>query len=382
MASSRARPAPNLRALVARVAVVATGIALASSGVARAGNNDLQLLNLCPQAAAPTLGGTLECSWVRRAAPGNMAGTPAGLIVGPDDRTGPVTVPVEGQVAFRSLMSELGVVIAPRLQTPADTLGYAGFQFSAELGVTKINSSRSYWNGVAGFNPGGEPRSDSYLTTVGGFVRKGMWFPLPAFEFGAGALNIIGSRMYAIQGYAKLALQEGFHGWWLPSFAVRGSVSQLLGTDQVDLNVYGVDVLISKAFGIAGTSRLEPFLGWNVLFIDATSGVIDATPSCDAFEVQQAAPGTQVNDHCAPSQSGTTNDTFANFTFPQQSVITRYRWSAGFKLKMSVLFLVGEFDFVQAGRSQDGNQPSTQPEAVRDASGSQQSFSVSAGFDF
>ena len=50
-------------------------------------------------------------------------------------------------------MSELGVAIAPRLMTPADTLGYAGFQFSAELGVTKINGNRkvgnvAYWDGI------------------------------------------------------------------------------------------------------------------------------------------------------------------------------------------------------------------------------------------
>ena len=32
----------------------------------------------------------------------------------------------DGQSRFRSLMSELGVAIAPRLMTPADTLGYAG----------------------------------------------------------------------------------------------------------------------------------------------------------------------------------------------------------------------------------------------------------------
>ena len=131
---------------------------------------------------------------------------------------------------FRSLMSELGVVVAPRLQTPADTLGYAGFQFSAELGVTKINSGadRGYWNGVSGVNPANPTasRPGTYLTTVGGFVRKGIWLPLPAFEFGAGAVNIVGSGMYALQGYAKLALQEGFHGWALPSLAVRGSASQ------------------------------------------------------------------------------------------------------------------------------------------------------------
>jgi hypothetical protein len=349
--------------VVAGVSLVA--VALASGGVARAGNNDLKLLNLCDIPAGAT-----ECPWVTR-------DKTTGLI------TDAVTVPAEGQARFRSLMSELGVVIAPRLQTPADTLGYAGFQFSAELGLTTINASRDYWRGVASVDPASpnDGHPSSTLTTVGGFVRKGMWFPLPAFEFGAGALSILQSNMYVLQGYAKIALQEGFHGWWLPSFAVRGSASQLLGTDQVDLNVYGLDVLLSKAFGIAGTSRLEPYIGWNVLWIDAQSGVIDATPACDAYDARQAPPSTdpkQALPGCTVAQNGTWNDTLSNFTFPQQSVITRYRWSGGFKLKMSVLFLVGEYDFIQAGKSRDSKGDA----AVRDGSGSQQSFSFSAGFDF
>ena len=278
---------------------------------------------------------------------------------------------------FRSLMSELGVVIAPRLQTPADTLGYAGFQFSAELGITQISHNAAYWNGVHGVDPANPTanRPDSYLTTVGGFVRKGMLVPLPAFEIGAGALNIIGSRMYALQGYAKIALQEGFHGWWLPSVAIRAAASQLLGTDQVDLNVYGFDVVISKAFGIAGTSRFEPFVGCNVLFIDARSGVIDATPGCDAYAFQHAT--TSPSPSCG-GPVGTSNDYLANFTFPHQDVITRQRIFAGFKLKLSVVFLVGEYDLVPAGRSRD----ETQAQGTIDGSQRQQSFSLSTGLDF
>jgi hypothetical protein len=358
MVFSRVRPAPALRVFVSLVAV---GVGVASGGIAHAGKNDLQLLNLCDSV------GKSECPWVKRDATGLVAG--------------PVTVDADGQSRFRSLMSELGVVIAPRLQTPADTLGYAGFQFSAELGVTKINANRPYWNGVEGVDPTApSARPDSYLTTVGGFVRKGMWLPLPAFEFGAGAVSILGSRMYAVQAYAKLALQEGFHGWVLPSLAVRGSASQLLGTNQVDLNVYGVDVLVSKAFGLAGTVRLEPFLGWNILFIDAQSGVVDATPRCDAFASHQLMAGEKpdVGSGCTAAQSGTWNDLNANFTFPQQDVITRQRWSAGFKLKLAVLFLVGEYDLIPGGSSTDGKQTA----AARDLSGSQQSFSMSAGFDF
>jgi len=357
MALSRVRPAPHL--------LLAASVAVAFPGAALAGKNDLELINLCTPAPSSTLAGQVsECGWVQRDANGRVSG---------------VNVDADAQSSFRSLMSELGVVIAPRLMTPADTLGYAGFQFSAELGVTKISADRTFWDGVAGVDPANRnaARPDSYLTTVGAFVRKGLWLPLPAFEFGAGAVNILGSQMYALQGYAKFALQEGFHGWVLPSVAVRGSVSQLLGTDQVDLTVFGLDVIASKAFSLGGTARFEPYLGWNILFIDARSGVIDATPSCDAYAVSQAAPGgPPPSAYCAPSQNGTFDDLNANFTFANQDLITRQRWFGGIKLKLSALFLAGEYNLFPAGTSHD------EGTGARDASGRQQSFSLSAGFDF
>ena len=356
MAFPRAGRLPLL--LLSAVGVVA----FAWEGRARAGKNDLQLLNLCPPDP-----NTLECSWVARDAQGRVTGTV------PDS---------DGQTRFRSMMSELGVAIAPRLMTPADTLGFAGFQFSAELGVTKINGDRkvggvAYWDGIQKVDATAPlaRRPDSYLTTVGGYVRKGLWLPIPAFEFGAGALSILGSRMYVLQGYAKLALQEGFHGWWLPSLAVRGSGSQLLGTSEVDLTVFGVDVIASKAFDIGGTARLEPFLGWSILFIKAHSGVVDATPSCDAF----AAPGgPPPNAQCAASQAVSGDDLNANFTFPEQDVITRHRFFGGFKLKLAVLFLAAQVEVAVAGSSRDGSQAV----GAADRSANQQTYSLSAGFDF
>jgi hypothetical protein len=352
MASFRGRRRPSPLLLVRLV----LGLALSWQAVARADKNDLNLLNLCL-----TADGTNHCA----------GGTDP-----------------NAQSRYRSLMSELGVVVAPRLMTPADTLGYAGFQFSAELGITTINNNRkvtndptgiAYWNGIAGVradNPNAA-RPSSSLTTVGGFVRKGLWFPLPAFEFGAGAIDVLGSHMYALQGYAKLALQEGFHDWVLPSFAVRGSVSQLLGTSQVNMTVWGVDVLISKAFSIGGTARIEPFFGWNVLFIDARSGVLDATPQCDAYAQHLLAPGTtQPGSGCDPANDGTWNDLGNNFTFASQDVITRYRWSVGAKLKLSVLFLTVEGALIQGGTSHDSNAD------IVDKSAKQESFSLSAGLDF
>ena len=360
MAFPRARRLPLI--------LCAVGVAaLAGEGRARAGKNDLRLLNLCPPDPI-----TNECSWVQRDAAGNIM-------------TGMTRPDADGQSRFRSLMSELGFAIAPRLMTPADTLGFAGFQFSAELGITTINSNRkigdrAYWDGIAAVeptNPAAATR-DSYLTTVGGFVRKGLWLPLPAFEFGAGALSVLNSRMYVLQGYAKMALQEGFHGWWLPSFAVRGSGSQLLGTSEVDLTVYSIDLLVSKAFDVGGTARLEPILGWSMLLISARSGVIDATPGCDAFASPGGPPPTP---QCAASQTpgpDYQNDLNANFKFPKQDIITRQRFFGGLKLKLSVVFVAAQVEVAIAGSSRD----SAQDIGASDRSATQEKYSLSAGFDF
>jgi hypothetical protein len=350
--------------------VLAVILLSAGAGTVTADDNDLALLNLCAPHEVPAgvfSGKVQECEWVDR-----EAGT--GRIRG-------VNVSREAQSSFRSLMSELGVVVAPRLSTPADTLGFAGFQFSAELGLTKISATRGFWNGVERVPAGNTTaaRPDGYLTTVGAFARKGFWLPLPALELGSGVLHVVNSGLFAVQAYAKLALQEGFHGWALPSVAVRGAASQLIGTDQVDLTVAGVDVVISKAFGVGGTTRLEPFLGWNMLFIDARSGVIDATPACDAFALRAAAPGAAPpTQACAPMQAGTWDDLNANFTFPRQDVITRQRFSGGLKMKLAVLFLVVEYSLIPAGTSRDDRQPN----GARDDSEKQQSFSLSAGLDF
>src|SRR5689334_10891184 len=45
---------------------------------------------------------------------------------------------VAAQTRFRSLASELGVVLAPKLLSPADTIGYGGFQFSVDAAFTSI----------------------------------------------------------------------------------------------------------------------------------------------------------------------------------------------------------------------------------------------------
>ena len=76
---------------------------------------------------------------------------------------------------------------------------------------------------------------------------------------------------------------------------------------------------------------------------------------------------------------GAWDDLNANFTFPEQDIITRQRFFGGFKLKLSVLFLAAQVDVVAApARSRDDSQ---RPGRA-DRSGTQQTYSLSAGFDF
>src|SRR5215831_10984359 len=68
-------------------------------------------------------------------------------------QVGAVGSPLE----FRALSSQLGVVLAPHLLTPADTIGFSGFQFSVDYATTTIDSNADYWKRslVSGAPPAG-----------------------------------------------------------------------------------------------------------------------------------------------------------------------------------------------------------------------------------
>lgn len=235
---------------------------------------------------------------------------------------------------FRSFASELGVVMAPILASPTDTLGYSGFQFSADYNFTTINSDNDYWCATeesSSCDPGFD--KSSIVHKLGIFARKGMWLPLPSFEIGAGTIYLMQSRMWAGQVYAKFAVHEGYHDWPLPSIAVRGAASRLFGSEQLDLTVASVDVTIGKQFGVGGSVNLQPYAGWNYLWIVPRSEVIDKTPLVDAY----SNPG----------------DISANFVFADQDDITRTRLFGGIKVKYYVFAITAEVNVALAGNSID-----------------------------
>ena len=252
------------------------------------------------------------------------------------DAMGTPTGVVGQNLEFRSLVSELGVVLAPQLLTPSDTLGFGGFQFTADLGYTSISNGASYWRVLqSSTSATAASHGASMMPTIGVFARKGMWLPLPSFEVGAGVVHLMDSHMYAAQGYAKFGLHEGYHDLPLPSLAVRGAASRLMGQHELDLTVASIDVSVSKHFGVGGTWSIDPFGGWDALIMVPRSQVIDATPGID------------------PLQMGNQDDTKLNFVFHDQVNIFRQKVFVGAKLQYYVFQLTLEADVALKGSSVD-----------------------------
>lgn len=279
---------------------------------------------------------------------------------------------IGSNIEFRALASQLGVVLAPRLSEPADTLGFGGFHFSADVAYTSINSDAAYWR-VLESSPGASgTHGNGTMATTGLFVKKGIWLPLPSFEVGLGAVHLGQSHLWAGQAYVKFALHEGYHELPLPSIAVRGAASRMMGSEQIDLTVASLDISASKDFGIAGLFRVSPYGGWNWLFIIPRSEVIDKTPNVDLLEDPM--------------------DIQNNFVFKNQDNINRSRVFAGAKLKYYVFTLTMEAAYTFGGSSVDDTpgtdldcrdipSPTSQCDAVDSASG-QSSFTTSLGLDF
>lgn len=266
------------------------------------------------------------------------------------------------QSMYRSLLSEMSVVMAVPVMEPADTTGFSGFHFSFDVQATSVSINNAYISGYRqadGSNAmaGVKNVSGQFLPVASLMLRKGVWFlPLPLFpslEFGFGASNLLQSGIFGLNGYLKFALHEGYHDIPIPSIAVRASVSRLAGTEGVDLTIITAEGLISKAFGAKGTGTFEPFVGGGVLFSIARGQVIDLLPTADLYR------GPATFDPMGSSATGLNT----KIVFPTQDDIFRWRVFAGLNVHYSIVSVTGYFAYWGAGadNSFDINTPIDRP---------------------
>lgn len=284
--------------------------------------------------------------------------TPLGQV---DTNDGTVS---QDNAAFRSLSSEVGVLMAPRPVDPADSLGLSGFAVSADVTINTLSGGESFWQDTTRGSP------DNVAPSLQVMGRKGLW---PGLEIGAGATHLFDSRMWTISGYGKLALHEGFHHLPIPSIALRGMFSRLLGAKDLDLTTISAGASISHVFGVGRTFSITPYVGYDALLVFSSTGVLDATPGHD--ELTQGSEPCGNNDPDCFLQS--------EFVFKEQDVIVRHRPYLGARFIFSVLRIGVEAMFVPGGSSSatvDLIGGST--ETVKDGSGFQQQYTISFGLDF
>jgi hypothetical protein len=254
------------------------GAFLASSGPALALDNDPQLSRLC----------TIPTSFTEASPCGE---TPNG------DRA-----------LFRGLSRDYGLVLAPTLLAPAETMGINGFQFDLQVNVTSIDNDQYYWS--AGVEDGQAPPA---LVTTRLGVRKGLPYSL---EVGMNATYLMESELWGLGGMVKWALNESVDAFPL-DVALRGSINRVVGSPQLDITVVGMDVIIGHDFGLGGVVNLSPYFAYSPVWIVTRSGVIDATP-------------------------GRSDDPETSFVFgEEQQQVNRY--ALGFR------FILGTFNFTVEG---------------------------------
>jgi hypothetical protein len=287
------------------------------------------------------------------------------------DNTDPFVALSDRTVAYRNLVSEMGVAFGPSFLAPAETLGYMGMAMGVNYGITTVNGTADYWkNGVDGTAAG-------FLQTIGMEVRRGMWFPLPGFEIGGGLKYLTESHMYAPHVMAKFSINEGYFDIPLPAIAVRGFGSRVMGSREVDLTIASVDVSLSTSFGVASTINLTPYLGYNYLMIIGDSKVIDTTPGTDSLNPDG-------NTNFGPGLSCTDADCNNNVVFDDQDTIARHRIFFGTRIMYHKMTITLEGIFTLKGSSKDQvlDPISGRTQDLKDKSVLQQTYSIQFGWDF
>ena len=268
-------------------------------------------------------------------------------------------------IAFRNMMSELGMAIAPTAFHPARTTGVGGFALTLEASFTKINSDavstasdgtkRQYWHdGTQGsIDPNTKQFSivnnspDSILQVYSLKARKGLPF---GFEL-AGSLGYLANTSFWVGGAdIRWSVLEGFRTGFLgymPDISVGGGVRTLGGSSKFFLTTVGIDVQISKPIAIADMAKLTPYIGYQRVLIFADSTIVDLSPNVDPLK-QCGYAGNDPNNGAPVCRNKLSNGADNNGDFNNNATFTkarihRHRGIVGLNYRYEILYVAGQF---------------------------------------
>ncbi len=167
------------------------------------------------------------------------------------------------QQRFDQLMTDLGFIFGPAYLSEASTLGLNGFEVSLESTFAALASDSARWKLSS------RERAEPWLWLPRLRVQKGLPWSL---QIGAELSHLPDSSQVVAGAELKAALHEGFFYW--PDVAVRASIQRVVGARDYSLTTWGWDLSASKRFAIAGTLQIAPYLGYSMMFVQASSGLL------------------------------------------------------------------------------------------------------------
>ena len=305
---------------------------------------------------------------------------------------------VADDAAFKQLVNQYAMAIAPSAMYPAHTVGFGGFEIGIEAQYTTLNSDADYLQrGTRGSINESTGVADISNTDVASMmqlysfrIRKGFGFGLETgLQFG----YLVNTSIISGGLDVRLSLFEGFRRGipgFIPDIAGMGSVRTITGTAQAQLTVASVTGTMSKQITIADSGTLTPWAGYQYLWLFGDSGTVDFTPATDALDYcdyqGQNQPGypdpgdVSGRDGTPICGAGGSFDDFNNNQVFTPARLERQRLLFGLNYKYDVLTVGGQFmfDVIPPAEAQNNAEDS----ALLEDEPAQYSFALQVGAQF
>ena len=223
-------------------------------------------------------------------------------------------------LAFEGVSRAYGLSMAPLMLSPANSIGVnvteAEFSFSA---VALTDDPITWVNAI------NSTTVPSYLSATRFVLRKGLPY---SFEVDGQLGYLLNSELWSMGGGVKWAFHEAMSAFPV-DMNIRGGVSRVLGSSQLDLTTVSFGASLGTQFGVMRLYNLAPYVSYNPVMIFAGSNTLDATPGL--YDPVGMMSSTNV---------GNTGSTA--FVFPRREELV-HRVGVGVRLLLGVLRITPEY---------------------------------------
>lgn len=188
-------------------------------------------------------------------------------------------------LAFRQLVSQVGLGVAPMVMAPVTTSGPVGFDVGLETTASALDRRADYLaRGTRG--RGAQTCSGRNDALPPALVTNRLHFE-KGLPYGLSVGALVG-RVQAAQSFlfgvdAKVALLEDVWRSRVPDLALRVALQQLVGARALSLYVASFDALVSERFVVQQALEVSPWVGAGLLWTRARTSTVDLTPNIDAL---------------------------------------------------------------------------------------------------